>query len=405
MWSDIVALCCVVLYCVQAKLASEEDAMDSGEMADRDMDELDTNSTNITQANISGDRDVEDSGEHIGPAVTQVYQHPYAGSLLHNSTYVCSATILNTYWSLTLSKCFDPDIISSYVTHKYLGNYTLRVGSSYNNKSGAIHKIRILINNFDLKVSAMKLTVALEFSARIAPVSLPKPDEEVNLGYLASILAWTPNGHLRVLNAPLIDSTICEPATKLLPGHYVCAAGVQDPNRHFCRRDDGGAVIQNNTLVGIATFLHTCAVYTRTHAFPKVSSFARWLDSVIWDEENRPTVFTPTSSTITTQAIANATENQPEFQHIFGDTRKQMLSIPFAPISVPLEPAEDNSVLPRMSMYESYLQSIARARTSTTQDPVAVEEVKRAWLQKFEKKYNLRSEPQMAQNNKYGLYP
>ncbi|XP_068625218.1 trypsin-6-like [Battus philenor] len=362
----------------------------------------------MTQGKLDSEEDMGDSGapyesgEHIGPLVSRIHHHPYAASLQRNNSYVCSGVILNNYWSLTLSKCFDPNIISSYVTHKYLGNYTLRVGSSYNNKSGSTHKIKLLINNFDLKVSAVKLVTPLEYSSRVRSVNLPKPEDEVNLGYLASILAWTPNGHLRVLNAPVIDSTICEPATKLLPGHYICVGGVQDPNRHFCRKDDGGAVIQNNKLIGIAAFLHTCAVYTRAHAFPKVSSFARWLDSVIWDEDNRPTTFTTSPSTANTEALAvNNTDNSLEYRNVF-DSRKQVLSIPFAPISVPLEPAEDNSVLPRMSLYESYLQNIARAKTSTTQNPKIVEVVKQEWMRKFGKKYNQR--PQAYETDKYQPY-
>jgi hypothetical protein len=41
--------------------------------------------------------------------------------------------------------------------------------------------------------------------------------------------------HIRVVNAPVIDASLCEPYTRMLPGHYICVAGVQDPNRHFCR--------------------------------------------------------------------------------------------------------------------------------------------------------------------------
>lgn len=55
-------------------------------------------------------------------------------------------------------------------------------------------QIKLLINNFDLKVSAVKLVTAVEFSSRIRSVNLPRPEDEVSLGYLASILAWTPNG-------------------------------------------------------------------------------------------------------------------------------------------------------------------------------------------------------------------
>lgn len=41
--------------------------------------------------------------------------------------------------------------------------------------------------------------------------------------------------HIRVVNVPVIEDSICDENTKLLPGHFICVGGVQDPNRHFCR--------------------------------------------------------------------------------------------------------------------------------------------------------------------------
>ncbi|KAJ8710049.1 hypothetical protein PYW07_009415 [Mythimna separata] len=330
----------------------------------------------------SGDHDLEDSLERIGPTVTQVYEYPFAASLNKNGSYVCSAVVLNAYWLLTLSKCFDSSIITSYVTHKNLGNFTVRVGSSYNNKAGVLFKIKMLINNFDLHVTAVKLETPIEYTSQVQSVRLPGAEDNITLGFLASIVAWTPNGHMRVVNSPMIDPAICEVDTKMLPGQYVCVGGVQDPNRHFCRRDNGGAVIQNNTLVAISSFINPCAQYTRTHAFPKITSFIRWLDSVIWDEDTRPsTTDAPTTTASTTTASTsskmppNVTEKkkEPEIIPYYGDVSKYMLTLPYDPVNVPLEPAEDNSVLPGMSLYESYLQSLARAKTSTTEATAKVE--------------------------------
>ncbi|XP_045505069.1 trypsin-6-like [Colias croceus] len=365
------ALC--LCACVYVCVAESDD--DTGE---RD----DSGEYNVTKTYTQTRDDLEDSEEHIGAAVTQVYKHPYAASLLKNDSYVCSAVVLNTYWLLTLSKCFDSFVISSYVSHKYLGNYTIRTGSNYNNKGGNISKIKMLINNFDFKVSAVKVTSQLVFDDRVGAVNLPSVDDDEALGYLASIVAWTPSGHIRVVNAPVIDSAICQPTTKLLPGHYICVGGVQDPNRHFCRKDNGGAVIQNNTLIAVSAFLHTCALYTKTHAFPKSASFARWLDSVIWDENNRPTTTTNAPTTQTT-VITNVTETVDRSPY-FGDPRKFMLTLPYDPVNVPLEPAEDNSVIPRMSLYESYLHNLAMARSSTPQSSTLVDE-KKKWFEKFGK--------------------
>lgn len=62
----------------------------------------------------------------------------------------------------------------------------------------------MLINNFDMKVSAAKLQAPLEFTSQTQSVLLPKPDEDVSLGYLASMIAWTPTGvsFLKLLQLP-----------------------------------------------------------------------------------------------------------------------------------------------------------------------------------------------------------
>ncbi|VVC86426.1 unnamed protein product, partial [Leptidea sinapis] len=335
---------CVLFVCVNGKIDS-----DTAESGDNDSGD---NNTRASEAKFFDD--IDDSEEHIGASVTQVNRHPYAASLLNNNTYVCSSVILNTYWTLTLSKCFDPIVISSYVSHKYLGNYSLRVGSNYNNKAGSIFQIKLLFNNFDLKVrvSAVKLTAPLSFNAFVHSVNLPAVTDD----------------HIRVVNAPVIEATICELSTKLLPGHY---------------KDNGGAVIQNNTLIAVSSFLHTCAIYTKTHAFPKASSFARWLDGVIWDENNRPTTQTiaPTTETIETEPVTNATQPADRTPY-YNDPGKFLLTLPYAPVNVPLEPAEDNSVIPRMSLYESYLQNFVKAKTSTTQG--TLDDEKKAWFEKFD---------------------
>lgn len=76
----------------------------------------------------------------------------------------------------------------------------------------------------------------------------------------------------------------------------------------------------------------------------------------------------------------NTTDHVPYYM----DPSKFMLTLPFEPVNVPLEPAEDNSVIPRMSLYESYLQNIAKSKTSTTPDPSVIEE-RREWLKKYGK--------------------
>ncbi|XP_026332625.1 uncharacterized protein LOC113239742 [Hyposmocoma kahamanoa] len=211
------------------------------------------------------------------------------------------------------------------------------------------------------------------------------------LGTLTSLNSFSFQ-HMRVVKAPVVDTAICDTYTKLLPGHYICMGGVQDVNRHFCRRDNGGAVIQNNTLIGVSSYLHSCAAYTRTHAFPKVSSFARWVESIIWDDDTRPTTVATTSVRAkTTKDLGNATEDNSIEDEAsspsYGDPRNFMLTLPFEPINVPLQPSQDNSVLPGLSLYESYLQSRARAKTSTTQDPVLAEQqrnnLEMAWMRKY----------------------
>lgn len=92
----------------------------------------------------------------------------------------------------------------------------------------------------------------------------------------------------------------------------------------------------------------------------------------------------PTTLTESPTTVVNATDKT-ESSTFFADPRRYFLTLPFEPINLPLEPAEDNSVIPRMSLYESYLNSLAKARTSTTISPLEIQKQKREWLQKFGK--------------------
>lgn len=121
------------------------------------------------------------------------------------------------------------------------------------------------------------------------------------------------------------------------------------------------------------------------------------MESIIWDDDNRPTTLPPTTESTQSHAgtmkpIRNATEDsileeEASSPGLYGDPRNFMLTLPFDPVNVPLQPSEDNSVLPGMSLYESYLQNIARAKTSTTQDPALVEQqrsnLELAWMRKY----------------------
>lgn len=77
------------------------------------------------------------------------------------------------------------------------------------------------------------------------------------------------------------------------------------------------------------------------------------------------------------------------------DPRKFMVTLPFDAVNVPLEPAGDNSVIPRMSLYESYLQSLTKAKLSTTLAPIVLDDEKKEWLRKFGKTFLMASRNQL----------
>ncbi|KOB68486.1 Astryp1, partial [Operophtera brumata] len=112
-----------------------------------------------------------------------------------------------------------------------------------------------------------------------------------------------------------------------------------------------------------------------------------WTDSVIWDENNRPTTTNKetTVSAVDTEATATQT-----LSPLFVDPSKFMLTLPYEPVNLPLEPDENNAVMGRVSLYESYLQNMANPKTTTTQDPLVKEQAKMnqakmEWFQKYGK--------------------
>lgn len=54
--------------------------------------------------------------------------------------------------------------------------------------------MKMMMNNFDLKISTLKLQSQMVFTSQVMSVQLPQFDEEVNLGFMVSMIAWTPSG-------------------------------------------------------------------------------------------------------------------------------------------------------------------------------------------------------------------
>lgn len=95
-------------------------------------------------------------------------------------------------------------------------------------------------------------------------------------------------------------------------------------------------------------------------------------------------------------AAANTTTGDTDNRLYYDDVNKYMLTLPYDPVNVPLEPAEDNSVLPGMSLYESYLQSIIKAKTSTTEG---------ATVDQKTESTNRSTNPVMMAQNKFARMP
>lgn len=228
----------------------------------------------------------------LGGEEAAIVDFPWQLSLQEEGDHTCGASILSVNRALTAAHCYDDEIP--------LDEYSVTAGSHRKNRSSKNHigiTRFILHPDFIHKTNRADIAILflehdLIFSEYIQPIRLPAQNAIVTHGTRAVVAGWGRVGthkkakrakRLRFVELKVYDNENCNIYYEgdVLPDMF--CAGWENQTRDSLRGDSGGALVVDNTQIGVVSWGKDC---TEDNFYPgvyiRVSHYTNWIKSVSW---------------------------------------------------------------------------------------------------------------------------
>ncbi|KAL1490525.1 hypothetical protein ABEB36_013203 [Hypothenemus hampei] len=236
----------------------------------------------------------------IGGTNAFIEDHPYMASLHHFHLHICGASIISERWLLTTAICTTLDLR---FPNTAIRAFTVRIGTQTIESGGQqIAVLRVydhplfLVSppeGFDYDFSLLYLERNIEFSNSIQPIRLPESNEVYAPGTIATVLGWGVDSewaydyqeHLQKVEVPIINNTDCEELynefyiTGYITARVICA-GYRTAIGDRCYGDWGGPLVQNDTLIGLVSWIYICDPSLTPSVYSNVQSVRDWIREV-----------------------------------------------------------------------------------------------------------------------------
>jgi trypsin len=135
------------------------------------------------------------------------------------------------------------------------------------------------------ELSLMQLSKPLELDGvHAAAIKLLPQDTPVVAGTPTQVAGWGltewngyTSGPLLKADVPIIDWNECDRLYDTdLSIHEICA-GTADGSMDACEGDEGGALVYNGTLVGVATVENSCGIARFPGRYTNAAIFTDWI--------------------------------------------------------------------------------------------------------------------------------
>ncbi|CAG7723777.1 unnamed protein product [Allacma fusca] len=228
-------------------------------------------------------------GKVVGGYDSKHGDYPFACTIYRNGTFTCGCSIVSSEWVITAAHC----------THFHdRWTYEIQVGQlrryswSPTEQTRMVTEVhvherydnRIFLND----IALMKLEHPLYLSKYVAPACLPDPTQDPVYEQKCTVIGWgdltedgTAPDHLQEVELPV--KRCRETNTRELV--QMCA-GYEEGGKDSCQGDSGGPLIckdldGRNILSGLVSFGHGCARAGHFGVYTRVSSYLRWIDSIM----------------------------------------------------------------------------------------------------------------------------
>lgn len=226
----------------------------------------------------------------FGGDYADIQDFPWQLSFQENHRHLCGASILNERRALTAAHCFEE--------YYPIDEYSVIAGSSecVQPSENHINVSKYIVHpDFDNQTTSNDIAIlwlaeSFEFNINIHPVRIPEQDAIIPYGVLAQVAGWGKTDHhenskiswhLKWIGVRLISNKRCNVKyTGEVFSNMVCA-GWPNCEKDTLLGDSGGALVLDNTQIGIVSWARLCQDVDYPGVYTRVSSFTNWIWSVI----------------------------------------------------------------------------------------------------------------------------
>ncbi|XP_004640833.1 probable threonine protease PRSS50 [Octodon degus] len=241
-------------------------------------------------------------------AEAMVRRAPWMVSVRANNTHVCAGTLIASRWVLAVAHCVSQHDV----------NYTVRVGSPWIDKltptSSDVQVLQVIMNpgyhpqrywswvGQANNIGLLRLQHPLNYSKYVWPICLPNLDDNVEDGYLCTVMGWglaradgawpqfrtIQEKEVTILNNKKCDDFYHKFSTVsslvwIITSQMICA---KDPSREqFCYEATGEPLVCSSEgisyLVGMMSWGAGCEKSEAPPIFLRVSPYQSWISTQI----------------------------------------------------------------------------------------------------------------------------
>jgi len=218
----------------------------------------------------------------IGGSNVNIADAPYMLSLRRLGHHICGAAVISEYWSISAGHCLMKAIPSQITLRG--GNINRFLGELFEAERIVLHPKFNLNFEFDVAViKTVQSMILIDNSMRNPILAIPLGLQGTIsfAGSLANFTGWGMteaaniglSETLKITTVRFIDNNECNESLSTYGGateNHLCTVGtVNTSSEDFCLGDEGGPLIQDNRIVGIASWSPHCgsniwpSVFTR----------------------------------------------------------------------------------------------------------------------------------------------
>ncbi|XP_044021280.1 chymotrypsin-1-like [Aphidius gifuensis] len=214
-------------------------------------------------------------------------RHPYQVSIRKNNEHICSGSILDPFHVLTAAQCLRNNEgklfydLSNFTVSSGTNNIATTIPVTHPVYKAYIPKTFSTADVYINDIAVLRLSRGIPVDRYRQSIKLPEVDVPENASVILSgwgvlndtetLTIFDQPTYLRTLITTVINNEDCENYhhRKIYPQH-LCT--LKDRGYGFCTGDAGNPLVYENTIVGIASWVVSCArgmpdVYTRVYQF------------------------------------------------------------------------------------------------------------------------------------------